>query len=92
MAYITVDECRAILGADAEGRSDAEISHLRDSLEDAAILLYDEIVRQAHADPESVRWAAYAFDNPEEACGPELPEDAFSHDGPNILEFPDEGE
>ena len=92
MVHITIDECRAILGADAEGRSDKEIERLRDSLEDAAVLMYDEVARQAKADPESMRWAVYAFDNPEDACGPELPEDAFSLDGPNILEFPDEGE
>jgi hypothetical protein len=89
MPYISIAECRTILGADAESRSNEEIERLRDSLEHAAVLMYDEIARQTKADPESVRWAVYAFDHPEDACGPELPEDAFSLDGPNLFEFSD---
>jgi hypothetical protein len=90
MSHITIEECRTLLGPDAEGRSDEDIAHLRDSLEDAAVLMYDEVARQAKADPESVCWVAYAFDKPQAACPADRGEDDLSLDAPNLLEFPDE--
>lgn len=90
MAHISIEECRSILGAEADGHSDEQIGRLRDSLESAATVMYDEIVKHAQIDPESVRWYAYAFENPETANGEDIPDEAFPYDGPNLLDFPEE--
>jgi hypothetical protein len=90
MPYISVEECRTVLGEAAADRSDEQIEHLRDSLEGLAFLMYDEIAQQAFMDPEGVRWDAYAFEHPDEASSSETPDDAFPSDGPNLLEIPDE--
>ncbi len=90
MTYISVEECRTVLGEAAANRSDEQIEHLRDSLERLAFLMYDEIVQKAHIDAESVRWDAYGFENPDEASAADFPDEAFPSDGPNLLEIPDD--
>lgn len=90
MSKLTVQECRKILGRSATGHSDEQVERLRDSLEDIASLMYDHIAQQAQEDPESVRWLAYGFENPEDADCPNIPDDAFPEDGPNLLDFDDE--
>lgn len=78
------------MGQEAEGHSDEQITRLRDSLENAANVMYDEIVRQAQIDPESVRWTAYTFENPDEAACQDTPDESIPLDGPNKLDFPEE--
>lgn len=87
---LSVQECRTLLGESASGHSDEQIERLRNSLECLAEQMYDEIVRQARRDPEGVRWFAYGFENPEGADCPDIPDDAFPDDGPNLLDFDDE--
>jgi hypothetical protein len=57
---LTVEECRQLLGADAEGWPDEKIERLRNRLEALAHELYPVIGQRAAKDLESVRWAAYA--------------------------------
>lgn len=85
MARISVEECRRILGSEAEGYSDERIERLRDALEGVAEVMYDEIKRQAQSDPEAVRWASYAFENPEDAFAPDLDDAELFDDGANTL-------
>jgi hypothetical protein len=87
VAFLTIEECRSILGADAEGRSDEEIERLRDALEGAAVVMYDEVAQKAQADPEGVRWMAYAFDNPDDACDSDLLDEDVPTGGPNLMDF-----
>lgn len=87
--HLSVQECRTLLGGSAAGHSDEQIERLRDSLECLAEHMYDEIVRQAREAPESVRWLAYGFENPEDADRLDLPDDAFPDGGPNLLDFDD---
>lgn len=90
MPRLTVEECRTILGASALGHSDEQIQRLRDSLEHVASMMYDEVARQAQHDPESMRWIAYASENPSDACPTVVNDDAFPDGGPNLLNFEDE--
>lgn len=57
---LTVEECKALLGADAEGWPDDKIERLRDRLEALAIELYSEIGQRAAEDLPGLREAAYA--------------------------------
>jgi hypothetical protein len=90
MSRLTIEECRTILGTSAAGHTDEQIEQLRNSLEHLAAMMYDEVVRQEKADPEGLRWMAYAFENPDDADGSGIPDDAFPTDGPNTLDFEDE--
>jgi hypothetical protein len=90
MNKLTVEECRALLGESASGHSDEKVERLRDSLENIASVMYDEIAQHAQNDPEKVRWFAYAFENPEDACCSDIPDEAFPDDGPNTLDISDE--
>jgi len=90
MSRLTIEECRAILGASAAGHTDDQIEQLRNSLEDIAGVMYDKIVADANKDLDRVRWAAYAFENPDDAFGSDIPDDEFPTGGPNLLDFEDE--
>lgn len=85
MPRISVEECRAILGSEADGYPDERIERLRDALEAVAEVMYDEIKRQAQSDPEAVRWASYAFENPEDAFAPDVDDADVFDDGVNTL-------
>ena len=90
MNKFTVQECRDILGGAAAGRSDEQVERLRDSLTEIASMMYDEVARQAENEPESVRWAAYAYENPSDAWPSNVNDDAFPDGGPNLLNVEDE--
>jgi len=45
--------------------------------------MYDIIADHARRDPESVQWAAYGFENPDE---PDIHDEFFFSEGPNLLE------
>jgi hypothetical protein len=60
---LTLEECRRIMGADAEGWPDEKIERLRDRLEALAHELYGEIGQRAAENLEDVRWAAYLHRN-----------------------------
>jgi hypothetical protein len=57
---VTLEECKRILGSDADGWADDKIERLRDRLEALAHELYGEIGQRAAKDLEGLRWAAYA--------------------------------
>jgi hypothetical protein len=57
---LTVEECKVLLGADAEGWPDEKIERLRDRLEGLANELYGEIGKRAAEDLPGLREAAYA--------------------------------
>lgn len=57
---LTVEECRRIMGADAEGWPDDKIERLRDRLEALAHELYPVIGERAAQDLEGLREAAHA--------------------------------
>jgi hypothetical protein len=65
---LTVEECRAILGESVVRKSDEQIAKMLDDLEQLVSVLYDDLEKLAREDLESVRWTAYANDNPEDAC------------------------
>jgi hypothetical protein len=57
---MNVEECRRILGASAEGKTDAEIISDRDQMEFLARAVFDQFTDEMKRDPESMRWALYA--------------------------------
>lgn len=62
---LSVSQCRELLGAEATGKSDAQIESMRDSLAFLANGLYDQLQADWKANPESVRWLAHAHDTGE---------------------------
>jgi hypothetical protein len=64
---LSVTQCREILGAEADGKSDEQIEKLHDSIAALANSLYDQVQAEWKANPESVRWAAYSHENGEES-------------------------
>lgn len=54
MAKVSIDECRRILGAEAQGMSDADVEKLRDSLESAADALYAQITDDLRSGVSSI--------------------------------------
>lgn len=60
---LSVEDCRRIMGADAEGWPDEKIERLRDRLEALAEELYPVIGQRAAEKLEDIRWAAYVHQN-----------------------------
>jgi len=56
---VSVDECRAILGASADTMTDAEIESMRDELERTADVLFDQIVEGGRDGLEAARWDSH---------------------------------
>jgi hypothetical protein len=82
---LSVEECRRILGSEAEGWSNERIEHLRDRLEALAHELYPVIGKRAAEDLEGLRWAAYAHRHGIEDDSPMSTED---QDGEEASEWP----
>ncbi len=55
---VSIEECRQILGASAEGKTDEQIERLRDELVVVANDMYDHLVRQTAVSQEDVDAAA----------------------------------
>jgi hypothetical protein len=53
---VSVNECRAILGASAESLTDAEVEAMRDELERTADVLYEQMVEEGADGLEAARW------------------------------------
>ena len=53
---ISVGECRAILGASAEGLTDTEIETMRDEFERTADVLYAQMVEEGRDGLDAARW------------------------------------
>lgn len=62
---LSVAQCRAILGEDADGKTDEQIENLRGSTAAIANELYNQLQADWKADPEAFRWSAYAHENGE---------------------------
>jgi hypothetical protein len=56
---VSVDECRAILGASADTMTDAEIERMRDELERTADVLFDQMVEGGREGLEAARWDSH---------------------------------
>ena len=56
---VSVDECRAILGASADTMTDAEIETMRDDLEHTADVLFDQMVEGGREGLEAARWDSH---------------------------------
>ena len=56
---VSVDECRAILGASADTMTDADIETMRDELERTADVLFDQIVEGGREGLYSARWDSH---------------------------------
>jgi hypothetical protein len=89
MASMTVDECRTVLGADAVGLSDDALERLRDAMEAAAVVMYDEIARKAQTDPEALRWLSYASESPEDAYAADGSDEDYEMGESNLMNFTD---
>lgn len=57
--HLSVAECRALLGADAEGWTDERIEKLRDRLEALAHVLVPIVKKVSREDLEALKQAAY---------------------------------
>ena len=57
---IPIQRVRALLGPEAEGKTDEQLHRLAESLSDAARSFYDEVQSAWKRDPESVRWFVHA--------------------------------
>lgn len=57
---LTVQECRDILGVEAEGKTNDQIERLRDSIAALANTMYDQIQTEWKANPDRVLWNADA--------------------------------
>ena len=57
---IPIERVRALLGREAEGKSDEELQRLAEALGNAASTFYDEVQSAWKRDPESVRWMVHA--------------------------------
>jgi len=56
---VSVDECRAILGASADTMTDAEIEAMRDELERTADVLFDQMVEGGQDGLVAARWDSH---------------------------------
>ena len=57
---IPIERIRALLGPEADGKTDEQLQHLAENLGNAASTFYDEVQSAWKRDPESVRWIIHA--------------------------------
>jgi hypothetical protein len=53
---VSVTECRAILGSEANGSTDEEIETIRDGLERTADVLFAQMVEEGRSGLDAARW------------------------------------
>lgn len=59
-SQLSVEECRRILGASAENKTDAQIASDRDHMESLAHVMFDVFTSEMKRDPDAMRWLLYA--------------------------------
>jgi hypothetical protein len=57
---IPIERVRALLGPEAEGKSDEQLQTLAEGLEAVASRFFDKVLEAWRRDPESVRWLVHA--------------------------------
>jgi hypothetical protein len=62
---VSIERIRELLGADAAGATDEQLTQLRDGLSSVASQLFDDIREKWKEDPESVRWLSYTAETGE---------------------------
>ena len=58
-SHVSIEECRTILGGNADGMTDEQIESMRSDLERMADVLFDQMVELGPNGLEAARWATY---------------------------------
>jgi hypothetical protein len=58
---IPIERIRALLGPEADGKTNEQLKHLAEDLDNAASTFYDQIQDAWKRDPESVRWIVHSI-------------------------------
>lgn len=58
---LTVEQCRELLGEEAEGWDDREVERWRDRVANMAHVLLPIVKKVSRDDVEAMKWAAYAL-------------------------------
>ena len=76
---VSVEKCRELLGASADGKTDEEIEKLRDQLGVLANEMYDSLNQRAAVDRESIAAAAVDLPGFPATSEEQLRRDAIEH-------------